>query len=772
MGKCYSRFRAVFKPNSGTDGAADLADSSTAHLTSLPKPPSAAESTEVPSLQVLGVDLLIGENGVPHHTSEFELMERTQDARLVVRRGQPFVLKLSFNRALQPAQDAVSFIFTLHGVEKPTHGHGTLVALPLLAAGSAPSSPNAWSATIEKNLPDSKAVRVLITPSADSIVGQWIMEVDTKRQTEGGAVSYEYPHPFFVLFNPWCKDDTVYLESEPQRQEYVLNDTGLIWRGSYNRLRPSVWHYAHFERDVLECSLYLTSVIGKLSPHARADPVRTSRAISAAVNSPDDNGAVMGNWSDDYSGGTAPIKWVGSLQILQQFWKTKKPVKYGQCWVFAGVVSTICRALGIPSRPVTNYSSAHDTQSSLTVDYFVNEKAEIMEELNSDSIWNFHVWNEAWMARPDLGDLYSGWQVIDATPQEQSDEMYRCGPSSVAAIKRGEVLKQFDGAFVYAEVNADKVYWRYNGPTQPLKLLRKDMKGIGRLISTKAVGSTFRDDITEFYKYPEESKEERAAMLTALRQSASLFSRYYLNEDFNDLHFDFELRDDIVIGMPFSVVLVMKNRSRTMDYTVVVTLRVDTVTYTGHVKDPVKKDKTERLVKGGAVEEIRMDVSYNDYTSALVDQASFNIACMASVKDTQYEYFAQDDFRVRKPDIKFKLANEPVEGQEVKATISLTNPLPVPLRKGQFSVEGPGLSQLKLKLAEELAPQAVGSADFVFTPHFSGKKTLSAKFSSRELDDVDGFLEFMIKPASIATTEQPNGDTPAGAPIAAPEHDE
>lgn len=50
-----------------------------------------------------------------------------------------------------------------------------------------------------------------------------------------------------------------------------------------------------------------------------------------------------------------------------------------------------------------------------------------------------------------------------------------------------------------------------------------------------------------------------------------------------------------------------------------------------------------------------MDVSYNDYASQLVDQASFNIACMAAVKDTQFEYFAQDDFRVRKPDIKFKV---------------------------------------------------------------------------------------------------------------------
>jgi transglutaminase 1 len=51
-----------------------------------------------------------------------------------------------------------------------------------------------------------------------------------------------------------------------------------------------------------------------------------------------------------------------------------------------------------------------------------------------------------------------------------------------------------------------------------------------------------------------ESEEERAAMLKALQQSENIFSRYYLNEDFNDIQFDFELRDDIVIGSPFRYV--------------------------------------------------------------------------------------------------------------------------------------------------------------------------------------------------------------------------
>lgn len=41
-------------------------------------------------------------------------------------------------------------------------------------------------------------------------------------------------------------------------------------------------------------------------------------------------------------------------------------------------------------------------------------------ELDLDSVWNFHVWNEVWMTRPDLEGMYGGWQAIDATPQESS----------------------------------------------------------------------------------------------------------------------------------------------------------------------------------------------------------------------------------------------------------------------------------------------------------------------------------------------------------------
>lgn len=89
------------------------------------------------------------------------------------------------------------------------------------------------------------------------------------------------------------------------------------------------------------------------------------------------------------------------------------------------------------------------------------------------------MWNEVWMRRSDLSETgeYDGWQAIDSTPQELSDGMFRCGPASVRAVRRGEVKKPYDNSFLYSEVNADKIFWKYNGPTQPLKLLRKDEEG-------------------------------------------------------------------------------------------------------------------------------------------------------------------------------------------------------------------------------------------------------------------------------------------------------
>lgn len=40
----------------------------------------------------------------------------------------------------------------------------------------------------------------------------------------------------------------------------------------------------------------------------------------------------------------------------------------------------------------------------------------------------------------------------------------------------------------------------------------------------------------------------------------------------------------------------------------------------------------------------------------------------------------------------------------------------------------------------------VGTATFTYIPKYSGRATFIAKFYSKELDDVDGFLAFEVDP--------------------------
>lgn len=86
-----------------------------------------------------------------------------------------------------------------------------------------------------------------------------------------------------------------------------------------------------------------------------------------------------------------------------------------------------------------------------------------------------------------------------------SPGIFQCGPSPLIAVRQGDVYLPYDTKFVYAEVNADKVYWLVKKVDGEDKFFRlsTETQGIGVNISTKAVGENERRDITWEYKYPE-----------------------------------------------------------------------------------------------------------------------------------------------------------------------------------------------------------------------------------------------------------------------------
>ena len=56
---------------------------------------------------------------------------------------------------------------------------------------------------------------------------------------------------------------------------------------------------------------------------------------------------------------------------------------------------------------------------------------------------------------------------------------YQTGPAPLRAIKEGNVKLKYDVRFIFAEVNADTVYWSRLSPDQEFKPIRVDRRLIG-----------------------------------------------------------------------------------------------------------------------------------------------------------------------------------------------------------------------------------------------------------------------------------------------------
>ena len=302
--------------------------------------------------------------------------------------------------------------------ETPSYSKGTKILFPVtdrLDEGE-------WCAQVESSNGDMVVLNV--QSSCNCPIGYYTVRVNTKVKgdEDSGELRYVHPGRIYILFNPWCEDDAVYMEDEREKEEYILNETGCLFFGNYKHPRRRPWDFGQFDEKCFEAAIYLLQDCPKpVADSERNNPVVVARKMSAAVNAQDDEGVLAGNWSGNYEDGRKPTSWSGSIAILEQYMENRESVKYGQCWVFSGILTTILRSLGIPTRSVTNFASAHDTDGSMTIDKHVDEDGEPVKEMDRDSIWNYHVWNDCWMARPDLPAGYGGWQAVDATPQEKSN---------------------------------------------------------------------------------------------------------------------------------------------------------------------------------------------------------------------------------------------------------------------------------------------------------------------------------------------------------------
>lgn len=655
-------------------------------------------------LTVQNVNVYQNLNKVNHHTDRYD------NPNLIVRRGQEFVIGVVFNRPYDPVNDAVQAEFLIGN--NPIASQGTLITINI----NGKDSSSTWKCRVVSV--NGTETQVGITPAGNCIIGLYsiyIAVVTDNGKYRSSKISC------YILFNPWASSDQVYMANEAERNEYVLNDVGIIYNGTFDNIGRRPWNFGQFKFGILDACIFILD-FGKMPIQFRADALNVSRKGAAMINSQDDDGVLEGNWSEDFSLGTSPSAWTGSTEILQKYASSGGvPVKFGQCWVFAGVFNTFLRCLGLPARLITNFCSAHDSMGDLTTNIVLEEDGKL-NHLLSDTIWNYHCWNETFFTRSDIPAAYSGWQVVDATPQEMSDGYYRCGPVSVAAIKASQLSYPYDANFVYAETNSSVVVYKQDKYGN-METIFTDNNYVGKLILTKGLNSNEPQTITSTYKAHAQDRSTEIGADVLLQLEAS----------------QIEDGGDIILTINFKN---LSNRSRSI--TLCLTGKVDY--YTGATKTQFSFTTQNVSLQPYQAKQMGFSVPANDYRKIVKGQPIISFIAYGFIEETSLSVVSMATIFLQKPGIVIEVAGTPQVGIEMCFIIEFTNTSGYDLADVTLRMEALDLIPVKVKKYRTIQNGSKIKWIESVIPQMAGTKTLVACLDCAAIRDVHASLEINIAP--------------------------
>ena len=410
----------------------------------------------------------------------------------------------------------------------------------------------------------------------------------------------------------------------------------------------------------------------------------------------------------------------------------------------------------------------------MTIDSYRTAENQPVESLENDSIWNFHVWNEVWTSRKDLstsGD-YDGWQVIDATPQEEAFGRFQCGPAPVKAIKEGKIDIGYETGFIFGEVNADVCFWSVEQDMKSKKysiqeMIYKSTNEIGNFISTKSVGRNRRWNVTRYYKQSEGSDSERSAFNLAFRLGKgddhfSAAQDYLTPSQENDLAIEMAVvnppafvGDDLKIEVKFLNKSFEKKPERSVVFNggVYACYSLDKSSTSRHKLITRFKSDEKQAIKFGQEHHQIFTIKALDYFPKLENGncLTFNLAlrdlsdrriCCLQDRKFALQAKSQDVLTFEAPVSTASSAKSTV-GQQTEFRLTVKNIFPVDLTNVVVTVEGQHMGHKKLRHGKISAGETV-MLESSLRPRKSGNRTIMVDLDAREIQDIKASFRLYV----------------------------
>ncbi|XP_076067754.1 hemocyte protein-glutamine gamma-glutamyltransferase-like [Oratosquilla oratoria] len=729
--------------------------------------PSGNATMQTPPADILRietVDLLAQENGKDHKTIMYEVVQEDNPSP-IFRRGQTFYMTLTTKeREFDTSRDLlyVNFYFG----PNPSVPKRTRIVLPVTTQKEFSRAPQRWDVRIHNQ--DAKTLTLQVNIPTTSVVGIMRCVVETAtRSFPRARLQYRMREECYVIFNPFNKEDPVYVENEAQRNEYIINDSGKIFTGTQRNPKGRPFIFGQFNDVTLPAAMVLLEM-SRLPHTERGNPVKVVRAITRMMKTRsylDDasldasmEGLMQLRYEGDLRGGETPHQMTGAMGILSEFFRgCGRPVRFAHCWLLAGVMTALCRSLGLAARPVTSYMSAEETLDTLTVDRYVDRFGDVLERGpfrdQSDNVRSFFVFCDVMMMRPDLPNGYSGFQAADPARCDRYNALSNsCGPSSAEAIRKGDIGFNYESDAMFSAFNAYvRYFYEDEESDHGFTMFKQFRKRMNQTLLTKACGLDDEEsdgdmeDVTALYCDPERSDPERFAVMNACR-GIPKDVQYHVVPDAGANDVDFELVEPqrTMAGQPLTVSLTVSNTSAEAR-TVQAIISTRAVYYHGVHGPPLKRATGQFTLAAGQKDTLHLVIEADEYVSRLVDMGIVKVTASGLVQETKQSFIDEYDFRFDKPKLRVEVG-ECQANQDCQVIFSFTNPLDTLLTDCSLSFEIAGSHRPRtIYINRDVRPQETFNFTQQFRPREVGENKLVAAFTSRQLQDIVGARRVIVR---------------------------
>uniref|UniRef100_F7ILV1 Erythrocyte membrane protein band 4.2 n=1 Tax=Callithrix jacchus TaxID=9483 RepID=F7ILV1_CALJA len=541
-------------------------------------------------------------------------------------------------------------------------------------------------------------------------------------------------------------DDAVFLNNEAQRREYLLNQNGLIYLGTADCIQAESWDFGQFEGDVIDLSLRLLNEDKQVEKWSQ--PVHVASVLGALLHALKEKRVLPTPQTQATQEGPSLNKRRGSVPILRQ-WLTGqgRPVYDGQAWVLAAVACTVLRCLGIPARVVTTFASAQGTGGRLLVDEYYNEEGLQNGEGQRGRIWIFQTSTECWMTRPALPQGYDGWQILHPSAPNGGRVLGSCELVPVRAVKEGMLGLTPAVSDLFAAINASCVVWKCREDGK-LELTDSNTKYVGNNISTKGVGSDRCEDITQNYKYPEGSLQEKE-VLERVKKERMKFGKDNgicppSLETANPLYLFLKAPSSLPLRGDGQISVTLINHSE-QEKAVQLAIGVQAVHYNGVLAAELWRKKLSLTLCDNLEKTITIGLFFSNFEQNVPENTFLRLTAMAAYSESSLSCFAQEDIAICKPHLAIKMPEKAEQYQPLTASVNIQNSLDAPMKHCVISILGRGLIHRERSYRfGSVWPENTMCTQFQFTPTHLGLQRLTVEVDCNMFQNLTNYKSVTV----------------------------